>query len=120
MAVKTKVIPATSKDVRRWFAENPDQVPAGAEKSVQTSCKGRISTGAVEVFNKAHKGTMKYDETSKVRKVTPLTYKAKNHREVTVVLPTPQVRALAGKAGTRGPLSKKDINFATEMYLASH
>lgn len=117
MATKT-IIPATSKDVRKYFAENPTLIPEGAEKSVQVSCKGRIKPTAIEVFNK--KSGMHYDETARVRKVVPLTYKAKNHRDVTVHLPMKQVRALAGKTGKKGPLSKADIDFATEMYLSQN
>lgn len=112
----SKVIPATSKQVREFFAAHPKQIPAGAEKSVQVSCKGRIKPTAIEVFNKV--SGMRYDEGSEP--TMPLTYKAKNHRMVTVHLPKSEVRALAGKApGTRGPLSKRDLDIAAEVYLAS-
>lgn len=113
-----KVIPATSKDVRNWFAQNPKKVPAGAEKSVQVSCKGRIKPTAIETFNKAAKSHgMSYAEGNE--KTIVLSYKAKNHRMVEAHLPKSQVRALAGKAGSRGPLSKADLDFATEVFLAA-
>lgn len=114
----SKTIPATSKDVRKFFSENPKMIPAGAEKSVQVSCKGRIKPNAIETFNKAKKTHgMHYQEGT--HRVVALTYRAKNHREVTVHLPAAQVRTLAGKSGKRGPLSKTDIEFATSMYVAS-
>jgi hypothetical protein len=111
------LIPATSKDVRRYFVENPSKVPPGAEKSVQVSCKGRIKPNAIETFNKDKSHGMHYQEGTK--RVTALTYKAKNHREVKVVLPTAEVRRLAGKPGSKGPLSKADKDFAVQMYLSS-
>lgn len=111
-----KVIPATSKDVRAYFVKHPEKVPAGAEKSVQVSCKGRIKPSAVEVFNKDKSHGMKYVEGQK--NIVPLTYKAKNHRMVTTHLPRAEVRALAGKPGSKGPLSKADMAFAGEV-LAS-
>ena len=111
-----KVIPATSKDVRKFFAQNPKMVPAGAEKSVQVSCKGRIKPEAIKVYNK-HNKSQPYTEGNEP--TMPLTYKAKNHRDVTVHLPKSHVRSLAGKTGTRGPLSQADLDFAAEMYLAT-
>jgi len=110
-----KIVPATSKHVRNWFAQHPTQIPEGAEKSVQVSCKGRIKPTAVAVYNK-HNKTQPYTEGNEA--TMPLTYKAKNHRMVTVHLPKSQVRSLAGKTGSRGPLSKKDIEFATEVFLS--
>jgi len=110
-----KVIPATSKDVRKFFAENPKMVPTGAEKSVQVSCRGRIKPTAVEVYNK-HNKARPYSEGNEA--TMPLSYKAGNHRMVTVHLPKSQVRAMAGKTGSRGPLSAKDIEFATEVFLS--
>lgn len=112
----SKVIPATSKQVRQWFDKHPKQVPAGAEVSVRVSCKGRIKPTAIEVYNK-HNKTQPYTEGSEA--TMPLTYKAKNHREVTVHLPKSQVRALAGKTGSRGPLSAADLDFAAEMFVAT-
>lgn len=109
----SKVIPATSKDVRTFFASHPTLVPSGAEKSVQVSCKGRIKPTAIKVYNK-HNKTQPYSEGN--RPTMPLTYKAGNHRMVTEHLPVPEVRAWAGKAGTRGPLSEDDISFAAEVY----
>jgi hypothetical protein len=118
MGTRVKTVPATSKDVRTWFEQNPKKVPAGAEVSVRVSCKGRIKPEAIEVFNEAAKSHgMRYDEGAP--KMMPLTYKARNHRMVTTHLPRTQVRALAGKAGTRGPLSKADLDFAAEMFLAA-
>ena len=110
-----QILSATSQDVRKFFASHPTMVPAGAEKSVQVSCKGRIKPEAIAVFNK--KSGMRYVEGNEP--TMPLTYKAKNHRMVTVHLPKSQVRAMAGKSGTRGPLSQKDIDFATEVFLTT-
>lgn len=115
MAVSLKKIPATSKDVRVFFEKNPTLIPEGAETSVRVSCKGRISTKAVEVYNK-HNKSRPYSEGNVAH--MPLTYKAKNHREVTVMLPKAQVRALAGKPGSRGPLSKADLDFAAEVFVS--
>lgn len=112
-----KFIPATSQDVRSYFARNPKKIPSGAEKSVQVSCKGRIATAAVDEFNADKSHGMRYVEGSPA--TMPLTYKARNHRQVTVHLPKTQVRALAGKAGTRGPLSKRDLDFAAEVFAGS-
>lgn len=113
-----KAIAATSKDVRNWFAKNPNKVPAGAEVSVQVSCKGRISASAIEAFNKASKTHgMKYAEGNE--KVIALPYKAGNNRMVVMHKPVSQVRKAAGKAGVRGPLSKRDLDFATEVFLAA-
>lgn len=113
-----KTVPATSKDVREYFARNPKKVPAGAEVSVQVSCKGRISQKAIEVFNKDAKSHgMKYSEGNP--KHMPLIYKARNHRMVTVHLPRAEVRAMAGKDGKRGPLTKQDLEFAAEVFVAT-
>lgn len=113
-----KFVPATSQDVRSYFERNPKKIPTGAEVSVQKSCKGRIKPTAIAVFNSDKSHGMRYDEGSEP--TMPLTFKAKNHRMVTVHLPKSHVRSLAGKSGTRGPLSKSDLDFAAQMYLASN
>lgn len=112
-----KTIPATSVDVREYFARNPKKVPAGAEKSVNKSCKGRIKVNAIDVFNADKSHGMRYEE-GNVRTL-PLTYKARNHRKVTVHLPVSEIRALAGKPGSRGPLGQKAIEAAAEAYAAT-
>lgn len=117
MATKTKTVPATSKDVREWYAKNPERIPQLAEKSVQVSCKGRIKPTAIERYNKENTDGKVYVEGAP--KTMPLSYKAKNHRMVTVHLPRMEVRALAGKATSKGPLSKKDIQFAAEVFASS-
>jgi len=112
----SKVIPATSQDVRAYFTSNPKKVPAGAEKSVQKSCKGRVAVSAIEAFNSDKSHGMRYVEGQGAH--VALTYKARNHREVTVHLPRTQVRALAGKTGARGPLSKRDMDAAAQAYAS--
>ena len=112
----SKIIPATSMQVRTWFDKNPTLVPKGAEKSVQTNQRGRLNTEAVAVYNK-HNKTQPYSEGNKA--TMPLSYKARNHRVVTVNLPKSEVRALAGKAGTRGPLSQRDLEFAAEVFAST-
>lgn len=115
MSVKT--VPATAKQVRVWFDQNPRKVPTGAEKSVKVTSRGRIKPEAVEVFNKAAKSHgMKYTEGSEP--MMPLSYKAKNHRMVTTHLPKREVRALAGKPNSRGPLSESDLAHAAEAYVS--
>lgn len=117
MATKTRTVPATSKDVRNWFAQNPSKVPTGAEKSVQVSCKGRIKPTAIALYNKENSDGKRYVEGSPL--TMPLSYKAGNHRMVTVHVSREQVRTMAGKSGTRGPLSKSDLHFAAEVFAAS-
>lgn len=114
-----KVIPATSKDVRNWYAKpkNRNGLPEKAHKSIETSCKGRVNTDAIKKFNAhSHEHGMKYAEGQEP--VVALTYKAKNHRQVTVHLPRSEVRALAGKPNGKGPLSKADLTFAGEVYAS--
>lgn len=112
-----KTVPATSKDVREWFAKNPKRIPEGAHKSVQVSCKGRIKPNAITLYNKENGEGKRYVEGAAL--TMPLSYKAKNHRMVTVHLPRTEVRALAGKTTSRGPLSQKDLVFAAEMFVAT-
>lgn len=114
---KRTFVPATSQDVRNFFAENPDKIPAGAEVSVQVSCKGRVSQSAVEVFNKAAKSHgMRYVEGQEPH--MPVTYKARNHRMVTEYRPISEVRKLAGAEGKRGPLSKAHLDIVAEKILS--
>jgi len=112
-----KFIPATSQDVRQYFAKHPKKIPAGAEKSVQVSCKGRVKPNAIDVFNKDAKiHGMKYVEGN--TKAVALSYKARNNRVVTVHLPMHEVRSLAGKSGVKGPLSAADRERAIEALLS--
>lgn len=114
---KSKVVPATSKQVREWFAAHPNKVPKGAEVSVQVSCKGRLAQSAIEAFNKAAKSHgMQYVEGN--RKTVPVTFKARNHRMVTRHLPVAEIRALAGKPESRGPLGKAALVAAGEALAA--
>lgn len=112
-----KTIPATSVDVRDYFAANPKKIPTGAEKSVKRNCKGRIKVNAIDVFNADKSHGMHYEEGNVA--VLPLTYKARNHRKVTVHLPVSEIRALAGKPGSRGPLGQRALEAAAEAYAAS-
>ena len=109
-----KKIPATSKDVRRWFEDNPDKVPAGAEISVQVSCKGRIKPEAIKAFNSA--SGMQYVEGNEPHETVEFVH-PETQRKRRVTMPRSQARKYAGKhAGTRGPLSATALSKAGERY----
>jgi len=112
-----KKIPATSKDVRLFFDNHKKMIPAGAEKSVQVSCKGRIKPEAIAVFNK-HSG-MQYTEGNRRHIDVPyvkMSADGKRLRRI-VSLPEPEVRMLCAKvAGKRGPLSQAALAYAGEQY----
>lgn len=112
----SKVIPATSKDVRAYFARKPKSIPAGAEKSVQVNQRGRIKPSAVEVFNADKSHGMHYVEGNEPHMELP--WVAGNHRKCVALLPKSEVRALAGKSGSRGPLSQADLDFAAEVFAS--
>ena len=48
--------------VREFFAQNPDKVPAEAAKSLAPGARGRLHPEAVEVFNKAKRGKVRYGQ----------------------------------------------------------
>ena len=108
---------AVAQDVRQWYADNPNEIPEGAEKSVALSCKGRIKPVAIAHFNK--KSGMKYQEGN--TKVVPLTFKhPSTGRTRKAEVPLTQVRALAGDlAGKRGYLSEAALAKAAERYALS-
>lgn len=113
---KTLTAPATATDVRAWFAENPEKVPAEAAHTVGTAAKGRIHPAARAVFN-AESG-MTYTEGTKAHE--PLTFHKIDTRgrkqPRKVMLPKSQIRALCGKGSVRGPLSAADMAKASEVY----
>ena len=48
--------------VRSFFAENPNKVPAEAATSLAPGARGRLHPQAVEVFNKAKRGRVRYGQ----------------------------------------------------------
>lgn len=115
-----KSVPATAREVRSFFRENPTLVPAGAEKSLSETARGRIKPEAVKVFNA--KSGMKYTEGNR-REVTltvPTTDRRGRARTRTVRVPDFGARLLAGDlAGKRGRLSAKALAAAGEAYAES-
>jgi hypothetical protein len=111
---------ATAKDVRGFFKENPALIPAGAEKSLGETARGRIKPEAVKVFNK--ESGMEYREGNRpqVTLTVPLTDKRGRAYTRTVEVPDFAARLLAGDvAGKRGRLSAEALRLAGEAYAES-
>lgn len=108
---------AISRDVRAFFAENPDLIPEGAETSVQKSCKGRISQAAIKVFNA--KSGMTYTEGNEPVEVISYRHPSTNRLRKAEV-PRSVARRLAGEAaGKRGYLSEHARKVAAEQFAKS-
>lgn len=106
----------TAADVRAWFAENPDKVPAEAAHTLHKSAKGRIHPLGREVYNKHNRGNKAYTEGTpktvavEYRHVQPSGKKVKKVAH----LPYSQARELAGVKSARGVLSKDALAKASE------
>ena len=106
----------TAADVRAWFAENPDKVPAEAAHTVSKSAKGRIHPAAREVYNKHNRGSRQYTEGTPKTVAVEYRHKQPSGRMVKKVanLPYPEARDLAGVKSARGVLSKDALTRAGE------
>lgn len=109
---------AVAKDVRAFFAENPNLIPEGAEVSVRQGSRGRIAPAAVKVFNK-HNRSRPYAEGNRPLIVIPVPAQDSMGRNITkkVNVPVSEARKLAGDhAGKRGFLSEQALSVAGERY----
>lgn len=117
MSKATISSPVTAREVRAWFAENPQHVPAEAAHTLGKSAKGRIHPVAREVYNK-HNRYRQYTEGTPKTFALPYRHTQPSGRKVTKVahLPYSQVRDLAGVKSARGVLSKSALAKAGEVY----
>lgn len=111
-----KIVPATARQVREFFAENTDLLPEG----VTIGERGRLRPEAVEVFNARSGMTYEVGNRPQVTVPVPTQDKIGRNRTKMVSVDYQHARKLAGKhAGKRGYLSEAALSEAGKRLAKS-